>query len=329
MDSLTVLLKCFLVFILLPFNECTVRGPGRGIILSYVCASNGRIDLEFSGNNVGKIRYGLGVCGRQSIMVNFTSGTDHGTLSGCEKNKDIYLYMYDHDPVHVSNTSAIQTFVLHCNTENRSPSAVPMKRSIEFPQSRRSVMLSESNTPSTLIMDLVNETRSIRNIILGGQYTLRISGPQNYTLFPESCYAASDETFQRQVTLMENGCTRDKTLLAGFHQQGTQSIVEATLQGFHLVYSSTVYIQCNVNMCTSSQCQIKPEDSIETDCNTYGYITNKNISNSGTVESSQRVATSFTVKDPALEISNSASDMSVSTLVLWLAMYAVYISFQP
>ncbi|XP_033758456.1 uncharacterized protein LOC117340796 [Pecten maximus] len=129
---------------------------------------------------------------------------------------------------------------------------------------------------------------------------------------------------------MENGCTKNKEILTGFHKHATQPIVEASIQGFHMLYSKTVFIKCVVKICRSSQCEIKPPNFDETSCNNYGFMnSNNSVPDTSNTQSYLPVVKSFTVKMTTMEYFSSSFAVPTTTLYLWLTVLAIYISYHP
>lgn len=316
MNKLMHLLACYMI-LLVAHKECMARTYQQDISLAYVCRSRGGIDLDFSREAKSSIRYGLAVCGQVSNVIIFTGEFQHGTVSSsCGKHKTIDIYLFDHVPSSEKESVPIRTYVIQCNTTDQQQRSTSLEHSLQL--ARSSLNATTYNTDLT--MKLVNVSGPIT---FGDLYRLRISALENHTIFPESCFASGDHGFKTDVvTLMEQGCSKDVTILTGFHTCTDKSTVEASLQGFHMLHSKTVFIQCVVKFCKSTLCQVKPKEFKTLDCNNYGYVKNITSVADGL---SQTVVTYFTVETPN-HSSSSEGTIPTTALITCLLILSMYIS---
>ncbi|XP_021340065.1 uncharacterized protein LOC110441278 [Mizuhopecten yessoensis] len=223
------------------------------------CQAPGTVNVSVSDGTIGSVLVECEYEGNNTVRTIQNSGpTDSISVPNCTINKPVTLVLFNdtHNAslgvvIKKDESYVVKEIIVICNGSHMT-----VKESFNNSVLAPTVL---TNIPlhNTLTMKVTDEKSNnlATAVDIAHNYRLNITGPDSLFLLVESCDAASDSSFKKDlVQLYVDRKPNDDFGVLGTFLNNITKTTEATMVGFRLVDSPVVYLRCVVDVCNEAGC---------------------------------------------------------------------------
>ncbi|OWF36736.1 uncharacterized protein LOC110441224 [Mizuhopecten yessoensis] len=207
-------------------------------------------------------------CGHEQVIIK-TRDTDTFTISGCAINTDVVLVLTKTNPdttpaghvvVALTPKSETKTVTLTCNKITRDVTRVAKLEPWSIGSVTDNPVTKNATESIHMLMELRETTGAkaiVTTISLNRNYNLLIAGAGTHATQVKGCTAAATDSSTDSVPIFPRGTpevleqfTSDNIQSKNINGKKVNQI--ATLTGFRLVGSNTVFLKCTINVCAQA-----------------------------------------------------------------------------